>query len=137
MLSRLLDPTDGKPRDPVFWLVVAAIVATQVLALFALCEQQVRKAEERSAQAVQIQPVAQFGGKAQIYLFSDQCANSRSCTRQAFKEAFFIGNLHFYDKLSPFLVSGFYINDTGFFAQNTWQQKWVNNCHPSDAIFTF
>jgi hypothetical protein len=40
----------------VFWLVVAAIVATQVLALFALCTQQVRKAEERSAQAVQIQP---------------------------------------------------------------------------------
>lgn len=50
MLSRLLDPRDGKPREPVFWLVVAAVVSTQLLAFFLLCTQQVRKAEARLAQ---------------------------------------------------------------------------------------
>ena len=51
MLSRLLDPTNGKPRDRVFWLVLAAVISVQLLALYSLCSQQVRKAEARQAAA--------------------------------------------------------------------------------------
>lgn len=51
MLSRLLDPRDGKPRDPAFWLVLAAVAAAQLMALFLLCSHQVRKAEARRAEA--------------------------------------------------------------------------------------
>lgn len=49
MLSRLLDPADGAPRNRALWLVLAAVVATQLLALFLLCSHQVRKAEARRA----------------------------------------------------------------------------------------
>ena len=51
MLSRLLDPRDGRPRDPAFWLVMAAAVATLLLAFWLVCNHQVRKAEVRRAQA--------------------------------------------------------------------------------------
>lgn len=51
MLSRLLDPRDGKPRDPVFWLVAAAAASTLLLAFWLVCTHQVRKAEVRRAQA--------------------------------------------------------------------------------------
>ena len=54
MLSRLLDPRDGKPRNPVFWLVVAAIAASQLLAFYVLCTNQVRKAEHRRAVVQQV-----------------------------------------------------------------------------------
>ena len=51
MLSRLLDPREGMPRQPLFWLVLAAIVVTQLMAFYLLCTQQVRKAENRRAEA--------------------------------------------------------------------------------------
>lgn len=57
MLSRLLDPRDGTPRNPVFWLVVSAIAATQLLAFYVLCTEQVRNAQHRRV-AVQVQQVA-------------------------------------------------------------------------------
>ncbi len=50
MLTRLqLDPDDGRPRDPVFWLAAAAIASAQLLGLYALCSQQVRTAEAHRA----------------------------------------------------------------------------------------
>jgi len=52
MLSRLLDPHDGRPRDPVFWLVAAAIAGAQLMALFALCNRQVEKSEARRSTVV-------------------------------------------------------------------------------------
>jgi hypothetical protein len=58
MLSRLLDPRDGMPRQPVFWLVLAAIVSTQLMAFYLLCTHQVRKAENRLAE-VEVQRMAQ------------------------------------------------------------------------------
>ena len=51
MLSRLLDPRTGMPREPVFWLVLIAVLAAQLLAFYLLCSHQVRKAEVRRAQA--------------------------------------------------------------------------------------
>jgi len=57
MLYRLLDPRDGMPRHPVFWLVLAAIVATQLMAFYLVCTQQVRKAENRRAE-VEVQRMA-------------------------------------------------------------------------------
>ncbi|TFY98941.1 hypothetical protein [Ramlibacter humi] len=50
MLYRLLDPRDGNPREPVFWLVVAAVVCAQLLAFYLVCTHQVRRAEARLAQ---------------------------------------------------------------------------------------
>lgn len=58
MLSRLLDPRDGMPRDPAYWLVLAAIVATQLLAFYVVCVHQVRDAPARRALAT-VQQVAQ------------------------------------------------------------------------------
>lgn len=52
MLSRLLDPHDGRPRDPVFWLLAAAIAGVQLMALLALCNRQVEKAEMRRSTVV-------------------------------------------------------------------------------------
>jgi hypothetical protein len=57
MLSRLLDPRSGMQREPVFWLVLAAVVATQLLAFYLLCSHQVRKAENRRT-AVEVQRMA-------------------------------------------------------------------------------
>lgn len=57
MLSHLLDPREGMPREPGFWLVLAAVVATQLLAFYLLCTHQVRKAENRRA-AVEVQRMA-------------------------------------------------------------------------------
>lgn len=46
MLTRLLlDPRDGRPRHPVFWLVAAAIASAQLLVFYGLCNRQVRTAE--------------------------------------------------------------------------------------------
>lgn len=61
MLSRLLDPDDGRPRDPVFWLALAAIAAVQLLALVALCTEQVRNAQDRRAEVTVAQQVAPIG----------------------------------------------------------------------------
>ncbi|HZY20149.1 MAG TPA: hypothetical protein VFE82_16890 [Ramlibacter sp.] len=57
MLSRLLDPASGLPRDRVFWLVLAAVACSQLLAFYLLCSHQVRRAEARRA-AVQVQQLA-------------------------------------------------------------------------------
>ena len=57
MLSRLLDPRDGKPRHPAFWLVVSAIALTQLLAFYVLCIHQVRSADQRRASLL-VQQVA-------------------------------------------------------------------------------
>lgn len=51
MLTRLLD-ADGSPRDRVFWLLLWAVIAVQVLALYALCSTQVREAQQRHAMQV-------------------------------------------------------------------------------------
>ena len=51
MPSRLLDSRPGMSRQPLFWLVLAAIVATQLMAFYLLCTHQVRKAENRRAEA--------------------------------------------------------------------------------------
>lgn len=47
MLSRLPDPRERRPGNLVFWLIAAAIAASQLLALYALCSRQVRQADER------------------------------------------------------------------------------------------
>lgn len=54
MLSRLA----AHRRDPGFWLVLSALVATQLVAFYLLCSHQVRKAENRRA-AVEVQQMAQ------------------------------------------------------------------------------
>lgn len=51
MMSRLLDERTGAPRHPAFWLVLAALASSLFLAFFALCHQQVRKAEAHRTQA--------------------------------------------------------------------------------------
>lgn len=57
MLSRLLDPENGTPRDRVFWLVLTVLVSSQLLAFYMLCSHQVRKAEVRQA-AAEVQRLA-------------------------------------------------------------------------------
>lgn len=57
MLSRLFEFRDGKPREPVFWLVLASVAATQLLAFYALCSHQVREAQTRR-EAVVVERVA-------------------------------------------------------------------------------
>jgi len=59
MLSRLFD-ADGTPRDPALWLVMAGIVATLLLAFFAVCVHQVERAQARhSEESAQSQQLAQ------------------------------------------------------------------------------
>lgn len=48
LVSRLFTP-DGTPRDRALWLVVAGIMASQVLSLFVVCQHQVQRAEARHA----------------------------------------------------------------------------------------
>lgn len=57
MLSRVIDPRTGQLRDRAGWLVLAALVLTQLLAFYLLCNQQVRRAEERRA-AAGVQPMS-------------------------------------------------------------------------------
>lgn len=57
MLSRVLDPQTGSLRDRAGWLVLAALIVTQLLAFYALCSQQVRRAEERRV-TVAAQPMS-------------------------------------------------------------------------------
>lgn len=52
MLTRLLD-ADGSPRERVFWLLLWAVIAVQVLALYAVCGAQVREAQDRHATQAQ------------------------------------------------------------------------------------
>ena len=54
MLSRLLE---SRRREPLFWLVLSGVLATQLLAFYLLCTHQVRKAENRRA-AVEVQRMA-------------------------------------------------------------------------------
>ena len=51
MLSRLLDPRDGSFRQPVLWLVLGGVAASLLLAIYALCVGQVRKAQVRNSAA--------------------------------------------------------------------------------------
>jgi hypothetical protein len=51
MLSRVLDPQTGLLRERAAWLVLAALILSQLLAFYLLCNQQVRRAEERRAAA--------------------------------------------------------------------------------------
>jgi predicted metal-binding membrane protein len=53
----VLDPSTGLVRDRAVWLVLAALIVTQLLAFFLLCTQQVRRAEERRA-AAGVQPMS-------------------------------------------------------------------------------
>jgi hypothetical protein len=57
VLSRVLDPQTGSLRDRAGWLVLAALILTQLLAFYLLCNQQVRRAEERRA-AAGVQPMS-------------------------------------------------------------------------------
>lgn len=70
MLSRLLDPTHGTPRDGVFWLVLMAIISVQLLAFYSVCQQQVRKAQSRQTAAqeerVALQQCLQSGANSTI-----------------------------------------------------------------------
>lgn len=49
-LHRYIDPETQWPRHRGFWVVVGLLVAGQLMALWLLCSQQVRKAEVRQAQ---------------------------------------------------------------------------------------
>jgi hypothetical protein len=56
-LDRHFDPQTHWPRHRGVWLVLGAIVAAQLMALWMLCSQQVRKAETRNAR-LQVQQMA-------------------------------------------------------------------------------
>ena len=49
-LDRYIDPQTQWPRHRGFWIVVGGVVAAQLVALWMLCNHQVRKAETRQAQ---------------------------------------------------------------------------------------
>lgn len=51
MFSRVLD-SDGNPRARVFWLLLWAVISVQLLALYAVCTEQVREAQDRHTQQV-------------------------------------------------------------------------------------
>lgn len=50
MLPPLLDKTRTSPADKWLWALLGSLVVGQVVALWMLCSQQVRKAEARDAQ---------------------------------------------------------------------------------------
>jgi hypothetical protein len=52
MLAQLFD-RDGSPRDRALWLVLAGIVASQLLAFFVVCVHQVELAQARHVEARQ------------------------------------------------------------------------------------
>ena len=47
LLANTIDPRTQHPRSRMFWVVLGAIVAGQLFALWLLCSHQVRKAEAR------------------------------------------------------------------------------------------
>jgi hypothetical protein len=57
MPTRQLDPADPTPRERAFWLVLAAVAASQLLAFYLVCTHQVRESEVRRTAAV-VQQVA-------------------------------------------------------------------------------
>ena len=57
-MSRLSDTVLAAARERPLWLVVAAVISTQLLALYLLCNHQVQKAQERRL-AWQSQQVAE------------------------------------------------------------------------------
>ena len=57
MPTRQLDPADATPRERAFWLVLAAVAASQLLAFYLVCTHQVREAQVRRTAAV-VQHVA-------------------------------------------------------------------------------
>lgn len=50
MLHQFLDPETRMPRSPMFWVVLAAVMAAQLAALWMLCSHQVRVAEARDSE---------------------------------------------------------------------------------------
>lgn len=52
LLSNVIDPATGQPRTRMFWLVLGALAAGQLFAIWLLCSHQVRKAEARSNEAL-------------------------------------------------------------------------------------
>ena len=52
MLPQLFD-RDGSPRDRALWLVLAGIVASQLLAFFVVCVHQVERAQARHVEVRQ------------------------------------------------------------------------------------
>lgn len=49
-LHRILDPQTRLPRHKAFWIVLGAVVAAQLVALWVLCSQQVHRAQAMHAQ---------------------------------------------------------------------------------------
>ena len=76
MLSRWVDPDTGRLREPAWWLVLIAVVASQLLAFYLLCMQQVRKAEVRREQAQVAQLARQDCPNAVQGAFLRDCAPS-------------------------------------------------------------
>ena len=52
VLASVIDPSTQEPRSRMFWLIVGALVAGQLFAMWLLCSHQVRKAEARQTEAV-------------------------------------------------------------------------------------
>ena len=48
LLADVIDPRTQQPRSRMFWVLLGALVAGQLFALWLLCSHQVRKAEARS-----------------------------------------------------------------------------------------
>jgi hypothetical protein len=48
LLADVIDPRTQQPRSRMFWMLLGALVAGQLFALWLLCSHQVRKAEARS-----------------------------------------------------------------------------------------
>ena len=57
LMSGLLDPQTQMPRTRLFWAVLGVMIFAQLVALWLLCSQQVRKAEARET-ALQAQQMA-------------------------------------------------------------------------------
>jgi hypothetical protein len=53
MSAQQLFDRDGSPRDRALWLVLAGIVASQLLAFFVVCVHQVERAQARHVEARQ------------------------------------------------------------------------------------
>ncbi len=67
MSFHLLD-SRGQLRHPALWLVLAALAASQLLGLYAVCVHQVREAQERRAQVRASEPADCPGGCAPLPL---------------------------------------------------------------------
>jgi hypothetical protein len=52
ILANVIDPRTQQPRSRMFWVLLGALAAGQLLAFWLLCSHQVRKAEARNTEQV-------------------------------------------------------------------------------------